>query len=64
MLAAWEPIYSQLRLPHAWKDVAAPALTIMERISESVSQPQLNVVLIRGAFVILSFHSNKHLRHA
>jgi hypothetical protein len=35
---------------------------IMDRIFEPVSQPQLNVVLIRVALAIVSVHRNKTLR--
>ena len=34
---------------------------IMDRTSEPVSQPQLNVVLIRVALVMVSVHSSKTL---
>ena len=36
-----------------------PALMIMDWTSEPVSQPQLNVVLIRLALVMVSVHSTK-----
>jgi hypothetical protein len=39
-----------------------PALMIMDRTFEPVSQLQLNEVLIRVALVILSVHSSKTLR--
>ena len=38
-----------------------PTLMIMDRTSESVSQPQLNVILIRVALVMVSVHSIKTL---
>jgi hypothetical protein len=34
---------------------------IMERTSEPVSQPQLNVVLLRVAMIMASLHSNEIL---
>ena len=39
----------------------ALTLMIMDRTSEPVSQPQLNVVLIRVALVMVSVHSSKTL---
>ena len=39
----------------------APALMIMDLTSEPVSQPELNVVLIRVALVMVSVHSSKTL---
>jgi hypothetical protein len=36
---------------------------IMNGTYETVSQPQLNVVLIRVALVMVSVHSSKTLRH-
>jgi hypothetical protein len=39
----------------------APTLMIMDLTSEPVSQPQLNVVFIRLALVMVSVHSNKTL---
>ena len=39
----------------------APSLIIMDWISESVIQPQLNVVLIRVALVIVTVHSSQTL---
>jgi hypothetical protein len=38
-----------------------PAMMIMVWTSENVSQPQLNVVLIRVALVTVSLHSNRTL---
>jgi hypothetical protein len=38
-----------------------PALVIMDCTSEPVSQPQLDVVLIRVALVMVSVHSSKTL---
>ena len=35
-----------------------PALMIMDWTTEPVSQPQLNVVFIRVALVVVSLHSN------
>jgi hypothetical protein len=49
---------SQLLLYHACH---APALMIMDGTSKPVSQPQLNIVLIRVAFVMVSVHSSKTL---
>jgi hypothetical protein len=37
------------------------ALIIMDRTSEPVSQPQLNVVLIRVVWVMVSVHCSKTL---
>ena len=70
VLAAWKPVSSCLPLE---QDVGlsapstpclpghchAPALMIMDWTSELVSQPQLNVVLIRVALVTMSAHSSK-----
>ena len=55
---------SQLLLQsHLCLDAAMlPALMIMDRTSEPVSQTQLNVVLIRVALVMVSVHSFKTLR--
>jgi hypothetical protein len=39
----------------------APTLMIMDRTSEPVSQPQLNVVFMRFALVMVSVHSSKTL---
>jgi hypothetical protein len=38
-----------------------PALMIRDRTSEPVTRPQLNVVLIRVALVMVSVHSSKTL---
>ena len=54
---------SQLCLHHACLDAAMlPTLMIMNGTYETVSQPQLNVVLIRVALVMVSVHSSKTLR--
>jgi hypothetical protein len=53
---------SQHFLYHAFLDAAMlPILMIMDRTSEPVSQPQLNVVLIRVALVMVSVHSSTTL---
>ena len=55
---------SQLLQHHACLYAAMlPAIMIMVWTSEPVGQPQLNVVLIRVALVMVSFHSSKTLRH-
>jgi hypothetical protein len=36
-------------------------IMIMDRISEPVSQPQLNVLLVRVIVVMVSLHRNKSL---
>ena len=49
-------------MDHACLDaVMLPALMIMDRTSEPVSQPQLNVVLIRVALVMVPIHNSKTL---
>ena len=72
ILVAWKPIFSQqpsdedielsasraLCLPRC---CYAPTLMIMDRTSDPISQPQLNVVLIRVAMVMVSVHNNKTL---
>jgi hypothetical protein len=56
-LLLWNKMWnSQLLQCHA-------TLMIMDWTSEPVSQPQLNVVLIRVTLVIVSLHSSKTLRH-
>jgi hypothetical protein len=40
-----------------------PTLMIIDRTSESVSQPKLNVVHIRVALVMVYVHNSKTLRH-
>jgi hypothetical protein len=40
-----------------------PTLMIMDWTPELVRQPQLNVILIRVALVMVSVHSSKTLRH-
>ena len=54
---------SQVPLHHVCLDTAMPPyMVVMDSTSEPVSQPQLNVVLIRVALVMVSLHSNKTLR--
>jgi len=38
-----------------------PTMMIMDSTSELISQPQLNVVLLRVALVMMSVHSNETL---
>jgi hypothetical protein len=40
----------------------APDLMIMDRTSEPVDQPQLNVVLIRVALVMVSLYGNRNIK--
>jgi hypothetical protein len=61
--------YERLLVKPSWSgtplfigDVSCHAPTlIMDRTSEPVSQPQLNVVFIRLALVMVSVHSSKTL---
>ena len=73
VLAAWKPLFSWQSsdedvelsaplIPCLPGCCHVPALMIMDRTSEPVSQLQLNEVLIRVALVILSVHSSKTLR--
>jgi hypothetical protein len=55
---------SQFLLHYACLLLDAPSLMIMDLTSEPVSQLQLNVVLIRGASVMMSVHSSKSLTEA
>jgi hypothetical protein len=72
ILAAWEPVFhwqpsdedmelSAPSVPFLSGCCHAPTLMIMYWTSELVSQPQLNVVLIRVALVVVSVHSNETL---
>jgi hypothetical protein len=72
ILAAWKPVFSSLPLDEDVELSApsapclpgcchAPTLMIMDGTSESVSQPQLNVVLMRVALVMVSVQSSKSL---
>ena len=71
LLAAWKPVLQQpsdedieLSAPPAsclLECCYAPALMTMDETSEPVSQPQLNVVLIRIALVMVSVHRSKPL---
>ena len=65
---SWLPLDQDVEL----SDPPAPCLPrcchaltmmIMDWTSETVSQPQLNVVLMRVALVMVSVHSSKTLRH-
>ena len=73
--AAWKPDFSRLPLeqdgelsappgPCLPERCHAPALMTMNQTSEPVSQPQLNVVLLRVALVIVPVHSGKTLTKA
>jgi hypothetical protein len=69
-LTTWESVFSCLPLdkdvelsapaaPHLPGYYHTPILMIMDWTSESVSQPQLNLVLIRVALVMVPVHSSK-----
>jgi hypothetical protein len=50
---------SQLPLHHDWLDASMlSTLMIMDWTSEPISQPQLHIVFIRVALVMVSFHSS------
>jgi hypothetical protein len=73
VLAAWKPVFylhleqdvelSAPSVPCLTGHCHVPTLMIMDSTSEPVSQPQLNVVLIRVALVMVSLHSNGNLRY-
>jgi hypothetical protein len=72
ILVAWKPVFfyqpsgedielSSPPAPCLPGCCHVPAMMIMDQTSEPVSQPQLDVVLIRVALVMVSAHSSKTL---